>query len=84
MNRGILRAAICVTFLTAYAVAADANTWNALDYPGAGDTYANGIDGPNIVGNWYVGDFAAGPYGYSYDGVTWTSRAVPWILGYST
>jgi len=52
------------------------STWTWLDYPGAVDTYAKGIDGNNIVGSYT--DSSGEDHGFLYDGVnTWTSLDYP-------
>jgi len=56
------------------------NDWNEMrgaghahDVPGISETFANGIDGTNIVGNCYDGSY----HGFSYDGSTYTHFDMP-------
>jgi len=48
--------------------------WVTLDYPGAEDTGATGIDGYNIVGTY---SDASGGHGFLYDGSTWSTLDFP-------
>lgn len=49
--------------------------WYQLDYPGAINTFALGVDGTNIVG--YFTDQQGRDRGYLYDGSTWTALHYP-------
>ncbi|MEN6383965.1 MAG: PEP-CTERM sorting domain-containing protein [Phycisphaerales bacterium] len=53
----------------------DGQTWTLLDFPGAGDTYIQGIDGSNIAG--YYQD-ETGLHGFVYNGTTWNTLLYPW------
>jgi len=48
--------------------------WTILDIPGAGFTFAQGIDGSNIVG--YCAD-NSGWHGFLYNGTSWTTLNYP-------
>ncbi len=48
--------------------------WTTLNAPGASETYANNIDGSNIVGTYYN---TSGQQGFFYNGSTWTTIDVP-------
>ena len=53
-------------------------TWTTLDYPGAYETVAEGIDGSNIVGCYYVSNTPGlGCFGFLYNGTTWASLDFP-------
>jgi len=49
--------------------------WTTLDYPGAIETRAHGIDGSNIVG--YYEDASGSTHGFLYDGSNWTTLDYP-------
>jgi len=54
-------------------------TWTTLDYPSASSTTAYGIDGNNIVGDYYDGSGIH--HGFLYDGSTWTTLDYPGASG---
>ena len=56
-----------------------AYTFTPIDMPGADATWAWGIDGSNIVGEYTSGG-ANISHGFSYDGSTYTIRDVPGAL----
>lgn len=56
-----------------------AYTFTPIDMPGADATWAWGIDGSNIVGEYTSGG-ANISHGFSYDGSTYTTRDVPGAL----
>ena len=49
--------------------------WVTLDFPGATQTYAYGIDGDNIVGMYR--DSSGNFYGFLHDGDSWTALDYP-------
>jgi hypothetical protein len=51
-------------------------SWNTFKMPGALLTEALGIDGSNIVGDYYIG--AEYYHGFLYDGSSWTTLDAPW------
>ncbi len=53
-----------------------AYTFTPIDMPGADATWAWGIDGSNIVGEYTSGG-ANISHGFSYDGITYTTLNVP-------
>ena len=52
----------------------EAAGWTTLDFPGANDTHAYGIDGSNIVGYCNNGPSS---FGFLYDGTDWTRLDSP-------
>jgi len=53
-------------------------TYTTIDVPGAGYTYAYGIDDGNIVGYYWDGGYSGQAiHGFSYDGTTYTTLDVP-------
>ncbi len=54
--------------------------YTSLNYPGANFTFANGIDGANIVGTYCnsYGLFGCyDPHGFLYDGTNWSTLDYP-------
>ena len=51
----------------------DGTSWTPLDYPGALETEALGIDGNRVVGQYYD---SSGRHGFIYDG-SWTTLDYP-------
>jgi hypothetical protein len=66
----VLLAALVMVFGLSVPTNAIDYTWTTLDYPGAIETRAQGIDGGNIVG-YYV-DSNMMVHGFLYNGFTWT------------
>lgn len=54
-----------------------ADTWTTLDMPGATETYAYGISGNNIVGEYYN----SGRRSFLYNGTNWTTLEMPGAYG---
>ncbi|MHC4843367.1 MAG: hypothetical protein ACYTEE_06150 [Planctomycetota bacterium] len=51
-------------------------TWTTIDFPGAMQTIAWGIDGDNIVGNYFdLGNLSN--RGFLYDGTNWITLDYP-------
>jgi hypothetical protein len=75
--------AICaaiVFFGTGYT---KAGTWTTFDMPGASRTYIYGINGNNVIGQYWDGSHTRG---FLYNGTTWTRLDMPgatetWIYG---
>jgi hypothetical protein len=70
--RGRISLLIAVMMLFSYGNTIG-GTWTTLDMSGAYGTYANGIDGSNIVG-WYQD--ASGSHGFLYNGSSAVSKKV--------
>ena len=67
MNKGYFHiiAGSFTLFICVTVQASTSDTYTSIDYPGATNTSANGIDGSNIVGYYYGSrDFHA----FKYDG----------------
>jgi hypothetical protein len=58
-----------------YSVYADGFTYTTISYPDASSTYANGIDGNNIVG--FYSDASGTCHGFLYNGSTYTTIDYP-------
>jgi len=66
----VLLAALVMVFGLSVPTNAIDYTWTTLDYPGAIETRAQGIDGGNIVGQY--ADNTWRYHGFLYNGFTWT------------
>jgi hypothetical protein len=62
---------ICSVIIILFSSYSFAGTWTTLDYPGAANSYAVGINGNNIVG-WYS-DNSNSNHSFLYDGTNWAS-----------
>ena len=60
-----------VLFGSGYAIA---GTWTTLEMPGASWTEPHGIDGSNIVGDYWDGSH---DHGFLYNGSSWTTLDMP-------
>lgn len=73
-----VRMTIWVTAIAAMLVLLGATqaqaTWTTIDYPGASETLAHGIDGDNIVGYYSDGSIH---HGFVYDGLSYTRLDMP-------
>jgi len=70
MRNVMLGAMLAVLFTMQYAEAG----WTPIDAPGASMTYSYGIDGGNIVGQYFGW---SGSHGFLYDGTNWTNLDFP-------
>ena len=72
MNKGYFHviAGSLPLFICVSVQAATSYTYTSIDYPGATETRAFGIDGSNIVGTYY-GGFVN--HGFKYDGSSYTT-----------
>ena len=76
MRKLVIICAIIAFLSVNYAVASN---WTSFDYPGAMETYANDIDGSNIVGQYRDANGPPLPHGflYSITAQTWTTLDMP-------
>ena len=61
---------ICAAIIILFSSYALAGTKQIINYPGATNTYATGIDGGKVVG--FYSDSSGNSHGFIYDGTNWT------------